>query len=110
MHVAIVHEWLHEYWGSECVLEQMLREYSEVELYSVVDWLPQDKRSFIQHKKVTTSFIRKLPFSKTKYKLYLPARRWPWTYPPRGARGWPLRLVKTILFQGKICLGMGGSS
>ena len=30
--------------------------------------------------------------------------------PPRGARGWPLRLLNTIIFQGKMRLGMGGSS
>lgn len=70
--IAIVHEWLTFYAGSERVLEQMLACYPEADLFSVVDFLPHDQRKFIQNKPVSTSFIQHLPFSRTKFRQYLP--------------------------------------
>ena len=70
--IAIVHEWFTEYAGSERVVEQMLLCYPEADLFSMVDFLPEGKRDFIQNKKVTTSFIQKLPFARKKYRQYLP--------------------------------------
>jgi len=72
MKIAIVHDWLVTYAGAERVLEQMLNCYPSADLYAVVDHLDNDKRGFIQDKAVTTSFIQKLPFSRTKYRNYLP--------------------------------------
>ena len=72
MKIAIVHDWLVTYAGAERVLEQMLNCYPSADLYAVVDHLDKDKRGFIQNKSVTTSFIQKLPFSRTKYRSYLP--------------------------------------
>ncbi|SFG94592.1 glycosyltransferase family 4 protein [Sporolactobacillus nakayamae] len=72
MKVAIVHEWFVSYAGSEKVVQQLLEIFPEADLFALVDFLPEDKRGFIQNKKVTTSFIQKLPFAKTKYRSYLP--------------------------------------
>lgn len=72
MKIAIIHEWLDTYAGSEKVLEQLLQIYPDAEIYSLVDHLNDNSRSFIQHKKVNTSFIQRLPFSKTKFRNYLP--------------------------------------
>lgn len=72
MKIAIVHEWFDSYAGSEKVLEQMLKVYPEADLFSVVDFLPQNKRWFIQNKNVTTTFIQKLPKAKNKFRKYLP--------------------------------------
>lgn len=72
MKVAIIHDWLVTYAGAERVLEQILKIYSDADLFSIVDFLDKDKRDFILDKKVTTSFIQKLPFSKKKYRAYLP--------------------------------------
>ena len=72
MKIAIVHDWLTVYAGAERVLEQMLRCYPETDLFSVVDFLPTDKRGFIQNKPVSTSFIQRLPFARSKYRQYLP--------------------------------------
>ncbi len=72
MKIAIVHDWLTVYAGAERVLEQMLACYPNADLFSVVDFLPSDKRGFIQSKSVSTSFIQRLPFAKTKYRSYLP--------------------------------------
>lgn len=72
MKVAIVHDWLVTYAGAERVLEQLLNIFPEADLYSIVDFLPENNRNFITNKKVTTSFIQKLPKAKTKYRNYLP--------------------------------------
>ncbi|MDD9148201.1 glycosyltransferase family 4 protein [Sporolactobacillus sp. CQH2019] len=72
MKIAIVTDWLVVYSGAEKVLEQMLKVYPEADLYSLIEFLPEDQRDFIQGKHVTTTFIQKLPFAKKKYRSYLP--------------------------------------
>jgi len=72
MRVAIVHDWFVVYAGAEKVLEQMVRLYPEADLFSVVDFLPPDKRRFILDKAVKTTFIQKLPLARGKYRQYLP--------------------------------------
>jgi glycosyltransferase involved in cell wall biosynthesis len=69
---AVVHDWLITYAGSERALEQILSSYSGADLFSLVDFLPREQRSFILDKKVSTSFIQSLPFAKKKYRSYLP--------------------------------------
>ena len=70
--IAIVHDWLVTYAGAERVLEQLLRLYPEADLFSLIDFLPSGQRGFILDKPVSTSFIQKLPWAKTKYRHYLP--------------------------------------
>ncbi len=70
--VALVHEWLVDHSGSEKVLEQMLLVFPEADLFSLVEFLPDDLKPFIRHKKVSTSFIQKLPFARKHYRSYLP--------------------------------------
>jgi glycosyltransferase involved in cell wall biosynthesis len=70
--IAIVHEWFTSHAGSEKVVEQILKIYPNADLYSLVDFLPQDLREFIQHKPVTTSFIQNLPFAERHFRSYLP--------------------------------------
>jgi len=70
--IAIVHEWLVDYSGSERVVEQLLNIFPEADLFALVENLPEDLRWFIQDKKVSTSFIQKLPWGKTKYRNYFP--------------------------------------
>ena len=72
MKVAIVHDWLVTYGGAERVLEQMLLIYPEADLFSLYDFIPEGQRGFILNKKVTTSFLQKMPFAKSKYRSYLP--------------------------------------
>ncbi|WP_048717590.1 glycosyltransferase family 4 protein [Bacillus sp. 522_BSPC] len=72
MKTAIIHDWLVVYNGAEKVLEEILKIYPDADLYSTVDYLEEKDRHFIQNKKVNTTFIQKLPFSKSKYRAYLP--------------------------------------
>jgi glycosyltransferase involved in cell wall biosynthesis len=70
--VAIAHEWLVDYSGSERVLEQILNLFPHADLFAVVDFLPSDCRGFIQNKSVQTSFIQQLPFAQRHFRSYLP--------------------------------------
>ncbi|KAB7671720.1 glycosyltransferase family 4 protein [Bacillus sp. B1-b2] len=72
MKIAIIHDWLVVYNGAEKVLEELLNLYPNADLYSTVEYLEEKDRHFIQNKKVITTFIQKLPFSKSKYRNYLP--------------------------------------
>ena len=70
--VAIVHEWFVDYSGSERAVEQMLNIFPQADLFAQVEFLPDNLRGFIKNKKVTTSFIQKLPGAKKRYRSYLP--------------------------------------
>ncbi|MFN5856649.1 MAG: glycosyltransferase family 4 protein [Pseudanabaenaceae cyanobacterium] len=70
--IAIVHEWLTSYAGSERVLEQMLALFPQADLFAVADFLPQNQRHFLQNKPVTTTFIQHLPQARQRFRQYLP--------------------------------------
>lgn len=72
MKVAIIHDWLVTYAGAEKVLEQMVKVYPDADIYSLIEYLPENKKKFINNKQVKTSFLQKLPLSKSKYRNYLP--------------------------------------
>ncbi|MGH7214969.1 MAG: glycosyltransferase family 4 protein [Tepidisphaeraceae bacterium] len=70
--IAVVHDFLYTYAGAERVLEQILNVYPDAELFSLFDFLPPEKRDFIRHKKVHSSFLQRLPMAKRKHRQYLP--------------------------------------
>ena len=72
MKIAIVHDWLYTYAGAEKVLEQIIQCFPQADLFSLIDFIPAGERGFIQNKTVTTSFIQRMPFAKTKHRHYLP--------------------------------------
>jgi glycosyltransferase involved in cell wall biosynthesis len=69
--IAVVHEWLSGYAGSERVLEQILTLYPGADLFSVVDFLDGD-RSFLQGTRPETTFIQRLPWARKCFRAYLP--------------------------------------
>jgi glycosyltransferase involved in cell wall biosynthesis len=71
MKVAIVHEWLDTYAGSERVVEQLLQIWPEADLFSVCDFLPEDERGFLGGRRPTTTFIQRLPFARKHFRKYL---------------------------------------
>ena len=72
LRVAIVHDFLYTYAGAERVLEQIVGLFPHADLFSLFDFLPDDKRHFILNKPVKTSFLQKLPMARTKHRAYLP--------------------------------------
>jgi glycosyltransferase involved in cell wall biosynthesis len=70
--VGFVHDWLPVYAGAERVLEQMIQVCPDSDVYSLIDFLSEDQRAFLQGKTVETSFIQRLPFAERAYRYYLP--------------------------------------
>ena len=72
MRVAIVHDWLVTYAGAERVLEQMLAVYPDADLFSLIDFVPEQERAFLGGRQVRTSFLQRLPGARRHYRSFLP--------------------------------------
>jgi glycosyltransferase involved in cell wall biosynthesis len=72
MRIAVVHEWLVDWAGSERVLAEILTCFPEADLYCLVDSLSPENRRRIGGRHANVSFIRRLPFSGRKPWWYLP--------------------------------------
>lgn len=72
MKVAVVHDWLVTWAGAERVLEQMLTVYPQADLFALIDFLPPAQRTLLAGRKITTSFLQRLPQARTHYSRYLP--------------------------------------
>ena len=70
--VAVVHDWLVSYAGSERVLEQILSCYPEADVFSLIDCLSGEERAFLNGRKVQTSFLQSLPLKRRLYQKCLP--------------------------------------
>src|SRR5690606_36483633 len=60
------------YAGAERVLGQMIECLPSADIFSLIDFLPEDQRDFLHGKAVRTSFIQDLPFVRSRYRSYLP--------------------------------------
>lgn len=73
MKVAIVHEWLVNYAGSERVVESFVNVFPEADIFALVDFLNDEQRKqILKGKFAKTSFIQKLPFASKHHRKYLP--------------------------------------
>lgn len=72
LRVAIVHEWLVTFGGSEKVLAELLAMFPGADLFAVVDFLSDEDNLKLHGKRARTSFIQKLPFAAKRYRSYLP--------------------------------------
>jgi glycosyltransferase involved in cell wall biosynthesis len=72
MRIAIIHDWLETYAGSERVTEQLLSMFPSADLFALVDFLPPGQRQFLQGHKPRTSFIQRMPFARRRFRSYLP--------------------------------------
>lgn len=71
MKVAIVHEWLDTYAGSERVLEQMLAVFPQADFFALCDFLPEAERGFLGGRQPRTTWIQRLPFARRRFRHYL---------------------------------------
>jgi glycosyltransferase involved in cell wall biosynthesis len=72
MRIAIVHEWLVTYAGSEKVLEVMLSIFPEADVFCLLDFMPDDFRAWLGGRQVRTSFLQSFPGIKHYYRKMLP--------------------------------------
>ena len=71
MEVAIVHEWLTVYGGSECVVEALHELYPEAPIYCLVYDEARMPERFKDYD-IRTTFLQKMPMAKKHYQLFLP--------------------------------------
>lgn len=72
LRTAIIHDWLTVRGGAERVLEQLINVLPHADLFSIVDFLPEESRQFLRQKQVRTSFVQHLPGANRRYRSYLP--------------------------------------
>jgi glycosyltransferase involved in cell wall biosynthesis len=70
--VAVVHDWLVTYAGSERVLEQILAVVPDADLFAVVDFVPEGERGFLGGRRPRTTFVQRLPLARRAHRAYLP--------------------------------------
>jgi glycosyltransferase involved in cell wall biosynthesis len=70
--VALVHEWLDTYYGSERVVAEILACFPDADLFTLVDFMPAEQRGFLGGRPVQTSFLQRLPFARRQFRVYLP--------------------------------------
>lgn len=71
--IAVVHEWFDHFYGSERVAAEILACFPSADVFTLVDIMEGDDRRFLDDKKVTTSFIQRLPFGRSpRFRHYLP--------------------------------------
>jgi len=72
MKAAVLHDWLLTYAGADRVLEQILTCYPDADLFSLVNFLPAEQRTFILNKEVHTTFVQHLPLAQKWFRKCLP--------------------------------------
>ena len=72
MKTAVLHDWLLTYAGADRVLEQILACYPDADLFSLVNFLPAEQRTFILNKEVHTTFVQHLPLAQKWFRKCLP--------------------------------------
>lgn len=70
--VAIVHDWLDTWRGGEAVLAEILSLYPQVDLFALVDFLPDGDRKKLRGKHAITSFLQRVPFARAGFRWWLP--------------------------------------
>jgi len=69
---AIVCDWISDWWWAELVLEHMLELFPNADIFTSVFW--QQWNSSFEWKRITTSFIQKIPILNKSHKLALTLR------------------------------------
>lgn len=72
MKVAIVHDWMDAYAGSERVVEQLLHVLPHADVFTLCDFLSDDQRKFLGGRKPKTSFLQNAPWAAKHFRQYLP--------------------------------------
>jgi glycosyltransferase involved in cell wall biosynthesis len=67
--IAIVCDWIKDWGGAEVVLEQILEAFPQADIFTSVFW--QEWNPIFEGRKITTSFIQRIPFLNKSHKLAL---------------------------------------
>ena len=70
--IAIICDWINDWGWAEVVLEQLLEAFPNADIFTSVFW--QQENPIFEWRKITTSFIQKIPFLNKSHKLALMLR------------------------------------
>ncbi len=70
--VAVVHDWLDTWGGSESVLAEILRAYPEAELFTLVDFMSDSLREGLGRRHAHTTFLQRIPGARRRFRSMLP--------------------------------------
>jgi glycosyltransferase involved in cell wall biosynthesis len=70
--VAIVHEWLVTFGGSELVLRELLKMYPDARVFTLIDTMDAPQRAFLGVGETTTSFLNRIPGVGARHRSLLP--------------------------------------
>ena len=70
--IAVVHDWLVDYAGSERVLAEILRCLPQADLFALVDHMPAQERVPLGERRARTSFLQDMPGVARHLGWYLP--------------------------------------
>ncbi|MFY9314751.1 MAG: glycosyltransferase, partial [Burkholderiales bacterium] len=70
--IAVVHDWLLDFAGSESVLAEILRCLPQADLYTLVDHMPASERAPLGGRPARTSFLQGMPGVARHLRWYLP--------------------------------------
>lgn len=70
--IAIVHEWLVTFGGSELVLRELLRLYPQAQVFTLIDTMSEEQRRFLGVGRTTTSFLNRVPGIERRHRSFLP--------------------------------------
>ncbi|WP_419828358.1 glycosyltransferase family 4 protein [Methylobacterium sp.] len=72
MKVALIHEWLTTYAGSDKVLAEMATVFPEADIFCLINFLSEKDKNHFKGRTITTSFLQKIPLSSKYYTYMLP--------------------------------------
>lgn len=75
MKIAVVCDSMSAYGGAERVIEQILQIYPSADLFTVLDVIPENQRSFLRKRNIQSSFLQSLPYIASYYRKLL--HYWP---------------------------------
>ncbi len=70
--IAVVHDWLLDYAGSERVLAEILRIFPQAHLFALVDHMGPGDRASLGGRTASTTFLQRMPFVAKRLEYYLP--------------------------------------
>ncbi|MGA8005814.1 MAG: glycosyltransferase family 4 protein, partial [Burkholderiales bacterium] len=70
--IAVVHEWLIDYAGSERVLREILELYPQADLFTLIDVRDDELRAAIPRPARATSFLQSFPRPRRWLRYYVP--------------------------------------
>lgn len=70
--IAVVHDWLVDFAGSERVLAEILRCFPQADLFALIDRMPEAERGPLGGRRATTTFLQNMPGVASHLAYYLP--------------------------------------